>query len=402
MGGGGHGANLICSLFVLKPLLRFRSAIAYLRQDEEGVGLVRPAVFKGGTKKLEARMKTVELGRSGIGVRNYCLGTMTWGTQTPEAEAHAQIDRAMDAGLDLMDTAEMYPVNPVRAETVGLTETIIGNWIAKSGQRDKWVIATKHTGRSDTVRKGKGIGPDTVRDTLEGSLRRLRTDYIDLYQFHWPNRAHYHFRRNWHFDPSEQPPAAETLDAFAATMEVLRELVKEGKIRAFGLSNETAWGTIRWLEAAAATGGPRVATIQNEYSLMCRHYDTDLAEVGYQEDVTLLAFSPLAVGLLTGKYADGAKPSGSRITFNDTLGGRARPNAFAAADAYVRMARAHGLDPVHMALAWCAARPFPTIPIFGATTGAQLDHILSGLDLSLTEEVEVALSKAHRDHPMPY
>ncbi len=347
-------------------------------------------------------MQQVELGRSGIKVQNYCLGTMTWGTQTSEAEAHAQIDAAMDAGLDFLDTAEMYPVNPVRAETVGLTETIIGNWIAKSGQRDKWVIATKHTGTSDAVRKGQGIGPDTVREVLEGNLRRLQTDYIDVYQFHWPNRAHYHFRRNWHFDPTEQPPGTETLDNFEATMDVLRELVKEGKIRAFGLSNETAWGTLRWLDAAAKTDGPRVATIQNEYSLMCRHYDTDMAEVGYQEDVTLLAFSPLAVGLLTGKYSGGATPEGSRITLAETLGGRARPQAFAAADAYVKIAREHGVDPVHMALAWCAERPFPTIPIFGATTAAQLDHILNGLDVKMNDALTAALSKAHRDHPMPY
>lgn len=347
-------------------------------------------------------MERVELGRSGIKVQNYCLGTMTWGTQTSEAGAHDQIDRAMAAGLDFMDTAEMYPVNPVRVETAGLTETIIGNWIAKSGQRDKWVIATKHSGKRSELRDGRGIGPDTVREVLEGSLRRLQTDYVDLYQFHWPNRAHYHFRRNWHFDPSEQPPATETLDNFAATMEVLAELVKEGKIRAFGLSNETAWGTMRWLDAAAATGGPRVATIQNEYSLMCRHYDLDMAEIGYHEDVTLLAFSPLAVGLLTGKYADGAKPEGSRITVSDTLGGRSRPSAFAAADAYVQVAREHGIDPVHMALAWCVERPYPNIPIFGATTSEQLDHIIAGKDLKLSDEVHAALSKAHRAHPMPF
>ncbi len=347
-------------------------------------------------------MKRVELGRSGIKVQNYCLGTMTWGTQTSEAGAHDQIDRAMAAGLDFIDTAEMYPVNPVRVETAGLTETFIGNWIAKSGQRDKWVIATKHSGKRSELRDGRGIGPDTVREVLEGSLRRLQTDYVDLYQFHWPNRAHYHFRRNWHFDPSEQPPANETLDNFAATMEVLAELVKEGKIRAFGLSNESAWGTMRWLDAAAATGGPRVETIQNEYSLMCRHYDLDLAEIGYHEDVTLLAFSPLATGLLTGKYANGAKPEGSRITVTETLGGRSGPSAFAAADAHVQIAREHGIDPVHMALAWCVERPYPSIPIFGASTSEQLDHIIAGRDLKLSDEVHAALSKAHRAHPMPF
>ncbi len=347
-------------------------------------------------------MKQVELGRSGIRVQNYCLGTMTWGTQTLEAEAHAQIDRALEAGLDFMDTAEMYPVNPVRVETAGNTETIIGNWIAKSGKRDKWVIATKHSGQRSELREGQGIGPDTVREVLEGSLRRLQTDYIDLYQFHWPNRAHYHFRRNWQFDPNDQPSTAETLDHIAGTMEVLGDLVKEGKLRAFGLSNETAWGTTRWIDAATATGGPRVATIQNEYSLMCRHYDTDLAEVGCREDVTLLAFSPLAAGFLTGKYANGAVPEGSRMSINAELGGRATPRAFTAAEAFVKVAQDFGLSPVHMALAFCVERPFPTIPVFGATTLDQLDHILAGVQVTLTDEVRDALSKAHRDHPIPY
>ena len=347
-------------------------------------------------------MERVTLGRTDITVQNYCLGTMTYGTQTDEAGAHEQLDRALDAGLDFLDTAEMYPVNPVRAETAGLTETIIGNWNAKSGKRDKWVIATKHSGKRSALRDGKGIGPDTVRETLEGSLRRLQTDYVDLYQFHWPNRAHYHFRRNWDFDPSTQDPSSETLDNMAATMEVLKDLVAEGKIRAFGLSNETAWGTTRWLDAAEQVAGPRVAAIQNEYSLMCRLYDSDLAEVGYHEDVTLLAFSPLAAGLLTGKYSGGKTPAGSRRTFGETLGGRASERAFRIADAYVDIARTHGVDPVHMSLAWTVERPFPTIPIFGATTTEQLDHIIAGKDLKLSPEIHDALSKAHRDHPMPF
>lgn len=347
-------------------------------------------------------MKKVELGRTGIEVMNYCLGTMTYGTQTSEAEAHTQLDTALDAGLDFLDTAEMYPVNPLKLETLGRTEEIIGNWIAKSGKRDKWVIATKHTGTREGLRNGRGIVPGTVREALEGSLRRLRTDCVDLYQFHWPNRPHYHFRGNWEFDPSAKAADAETADMMDATLEVLGALVKEGKIRAFGLSNETAWGAMKWLEAAQRTGGPRVASIQNEYSLMCRLYDTDLAEIGYQEDIALLAFSPLATGLLTGKYQGGAIPDGSRMTHVAELGGRRSPRAFEAVEAYLQVARDHGLDPVHMALAWTVTRPFPTIPIFGATTQAQLETIFAGLDVSLTDEVLAALSKAHRAHPMPY
>ena len=347
-------------------------------------------------------MKKVELGRTGIEVTNYCLGTMTWGTQTSEADAHEQIEMSLDAGINFMDTAEMYPVNPVKAETAGRTEEVIGNWIAKSGKRDRWVIATKHTGARSALRDGKPIGPDTVRDVLEGSLRRLQTDYVDLYQFHWPNRPHYHFRRNWDFDPTEDVAGTETADMMDATLEVLGDLVKEGKIRAFGLSNETAWGLMRWLEASERTGGPRLASTQNEYSLMCRHYDTDLGEIGHREDVALLAYSPLAAGLLTGKYQGGAVPEGSRMTFGTNIGGRAKPRAFEAVDAYLEVAGSHGLDPVHMALAWTVTRPFLTIPIFGATTRDQLETIIAGLNVSLTDEALSAISKAHRAHPMPY
>ena len=348
-------------------------------------------------------MQRTTLGRTGIEVSEYCLGTMTWGTQTPEPDAHAQIERAYEAGIDFMDTAEMYPVNPVRAETVGGTETIIGNWITRTGRRKDWIIATKHSGANGGfVRDGRGIHPDTVRDAVEGSLRRLQTDYIDLYQFHWPNRGSYHFRQNWDFDPSKQPPKAEIVDEMNGVMQVLKALVDEGKIRAFGLSNDSAWGTMRWLGAAAETGGPRVATIQNEYSLLCRHYDTDLGELSVHEDITLLAFSPLAAGFLTGKYQNGAVPAGSRMSINEGMGGRASARVFNAVAAYLEIASRHGIDPVHMALKWTRSRPFPTIPIFGATTLAQLEHILAGTDVALSEELLNEVSKAHRAHPLPY
>ena len=347
-------------------------------------------------------MNRTTLGRTGIEVSDYCLGTMTWGNQTPEAEAHSQIDAALDAGIDFMDTAEMYPVAPVRKETIGGTEEVIGNWLEKTGRRADVVIATKHTGTSEMVRDKRPIGADTVRDTLEGSLRRLKTDYVDVYQFHWPNRGSFMFRQNWDFDPRKQPSASEILDEFAAIMEVLAELVKEGKIRAFGLSNDSAWGTMQWLAAAERAGGPRVATMQNEYSLLCRLYDTDMAELAHHEDITLLAFSPLAAGFLTGKYQNGAIPEGSRMSINDTMGGRKSARVFEATQAYLDIATRHGLDPVHLSLAWCVQRPFPTIPIFGATTMPQLQRILRGLDLTLPEEVLDEVSKAHRAHPMPY
>lgn len=346
-------------------------------------------------------MTRMTLGRTDITVSDYCLGTMTFGSQTPEDVGHAQLDRALDAGIDFLDTAEMYPVAPVKKETIGDTETIIGNWFAKTGKRDKWVVATKHSGQGDMLRDGRPIGPDTIRETLDGSLRRLQTDWIDVYQFHWPNRAHYHFRRNWEFDPSATDPSAER-DTMDACLEVLADCVKEGKIRAFGLSNETAWGTMQWLAAAERTGGPRVATIQNEYSLLCRHYDTDMAEVGAAEDVTLLAFSPMGAGYLTGKYQGGEVPAGSRMERNASMGGRASERIGGAVAGYLRIAEDHGLDPVHLALAWTRTRPFPTIPIFGATTLEQLEIALAARDVKLTSDVLDEVARTHKAHPLPF
>ncbi|RVT85699.1 aldo/keto reductase [Rhodobacteraceae bacterium CCMM004] len=337
-----------------------------------------------------------------IAVSALCLGTMTWGSQNTEAEGHAQLDRALDAGCFFVDTAEMYPVNPVRAETVGRTEEIVGTWIARTGRRGDLTIATKCSGSNGGfVRDGRGIHADTVRAALEGSLKRLQTDVIDLYQFHWPNRGSYHFRKIWDYDPSEQD-TAEVLDNMAEVMEVLKSCVAEGKIRAFGLSNESAWGTLKWNAAADAIGGPRVATMQNEYSLLCRHYDSDLAETAVHEGMTLLAFSPLAAGLVTGKYQAGAVPEGSRMALNETLGGRRTDRAFIAVDAYHEVAQRHGHDPVQMALAWVRTRPFPAIPIFGATRPEHVERALGAADLTLSQEVLDDIGAAHRAHPMPY
>ncbi len=346
-------------------------------------------------------MKRTTLGRTGIPVSALCLGSMTWGSQNSETEAHGQIDIALDHGLDFLDTAEMYPVNPVRAETAGRTEEFIGTWIAKTGRRGDLVLATKVTGLGQILRPGQPVTPETLTQALEGSLRRLRTDYVDLYQLHWPNRGSYHFRQMWSFDPSQQDRAAE-IENMMAVMDRLKGLVDEGKIRAFGLSNESAWGTMQWLKAAEATGGPRIASIQNEYSLLCRNYDTDLAEVGLHEDVTLLAFSPLATGLLTGKYQDGACPEGSRMRLNDTLGGRVTERVFPAVAAYLDIARRHGLDSAQMAIAWCLTRPFPTVPIFGATSEAQLAAALGAEALTLDPAVLEEIDAAHRAHPFPF
>ncbi len=347
-------------------------------------------------------MRRTTLGRTGIDVSALCLGTMTWGSQNTRAEGHAQMDQALAAGCDFWDTAEAYPVNPMAAETVGDTETIIGDWFARTGRRDEVVLATKMSGANGGfVRDGRGIDGATIRDGLEGSLRRLRTDHIDLYQLHWPNRGSYHFRQVWDFDPSEQV-TSEVADNMAEVMTALADFVAAGKIRAFGLSNESAWGTMRWLAAAEAAGGPRVCAMQNEYSLLCRQYDTDLAETAHHEGIALLAFSPLAAGLLTGKYQDGAVPPGSRMALNETLGGRRTDRAFAAVGAYLDVAAKHGLDPVHMALAWTSTRPFPTIPIFGATSTVQLARALGAADVTLGGEVLADIAAVHRAHPMPF
>ncbi|MEM1065599.1 MAG: aldo/keto reductase [Pseudomonadota bacterium] len=347
-------------------------------------------------------MNRTTLGRTGIEVSTLCLGSMTWGSQNTEAEGHAQIDFALDHGCDFIDTAEMYPVSPVRAETVGVTESIIGTWNARTGRRSDLVIATKVTGLNGKfVREGRPVTASTLRDALEGSLMRLKTDYIDLYQLHWPNRGSFHFRQIWDFDPTGQDAVAE-IENMHGVMAALKDLVAEGKVRAWGLSNESAWGTMQWLAAAAESGGPRVASIQNEYSLLCRQFDSDLGEMATHETVSLLAFSPLATGLLTGKYRGGARPEGSRGTRPGGLGGRETPRVDDAVEAYADIAQEHELNLAQMSLAWCLTRPFPTIPIFGATSLDQLKIALDAADLRLGEEVLTAISAAHKAHPMPY
>ncbi|WP_371224015.1 aldo/keto reductase [Roseovarius sp. 2305UL8-3] len=348
-------------------------------------------------------MKTKELGRTGIQVSELCLGSMTWGTQNSAAEGHAQIDMALDHGINFIDTAEMYPVNPVSKETIGRTEEIIGQWCAANpARRNDVVLATKHSGEGlRYVRDGAPISSASIPRAIEGSLKRLQTDHIDLYQFHWPNRGSYMFRQNWSYDPSSQN-RAETLAHMEDALEALQREVDRGTIRAFGLSNESAWGTAQWLRVAEGRGLPRVASIQNEYSLLCRLYDTDLAELSVNEDVGLLAFSPLAVGFLTGKYQNGAVPEGSRMTLTKDLGGRNVPRTYEAVEAYLEIARKHGLDPAQMALAWCLTRPFMGSVIFGATTLQQLETVIGAADITLSDDVLREIDRAHKAHPMPY
>ncbi|RJE85711.1 aldo/keto reductase [Paracoccus onubensis] len=352
-------------------------------------------------------MKRVTLGGSDVEVSEICLGTMTFGNQTDEADAHAQLDRAAAIGMTFLDCAEMYPVNPVRAETVGKSEEILGRWLARPGNRNRVEIATKITGPNQNLRDGKPYDGAIIRQAIDNSLSRLQTDRIDLYQLHWPLRGTWAFRRNWDFDSTGRSKQ-QVLDHMADVLEAVTGAIGAGKLRAFGLSNETAWGLTRWCDMAERTGGPRVASIQNEYSLLYRLYDTDLAETANAEEVTLLAYSPLAAGLLSGKYQDGAMPEGSRAAVDRAhggpglLGGRKTERALEAVSAYHELAAEHGWDPVHLAVAWQLTRPFRNIPIIGATNLEQLEHGIAGFGKTPSEELRKAIDDLHRQHGLPY
>ncbi|MCP4387422.1 MAG: aldo/keto reductase [Gammaproteobacteria bacterium] len=342
------------------------------------------------------------LGRGDIEVSEICLGSMTWGTQNSEAEGHAQIDYALEHGVNFIDTAELYPSCPMSAETTGRTEEIIGSWITRSGKRDQIILASKVTGEgNDNIQNGIDISPEKIRISIEGSLRRLQTDYIDLYQLHWPNRGSYHFRQNWHFDPSSQD-TQQVLDHIHAVLAYLDELAVAGKIRNIGLSNDTCWGTSKFLQIAEANNFPRVVSLQNEYSLMYRTHDLDLAELSHHEQVGLLPYSPLACGMLTGKYENGARPSGSRLTINPDLFGRSGEAVWPVIDQYVAIARKHGIDPAQMAIAFCNQRPFVTSSIIGATSLEQLEVNLGAAELKLADEVLQDIHQVYHRHPIPY
>lgn len=345
-------------------------------------------------------MQMIPLGQTGLTVSELCLGTMTWGSQNTEREGHDQIALALERGVNFWDTAEMYPTNPVRAETIGDTERIIGTWFQRMGGRDRVVLASKVSGAGSMAREGAPISGATFRASLEAALARLQTDYIDLYQLHWPNRGSYHFRKHWTYAPKDN--RAETLAHMEEVLGEAAALIAEGKLRAVGLSNESVWGAGQWLRLAEAMGLPRMAAVQNEYSLLCRQFDTDWAEFAVMEEMPLLAFSPLAAGLLSGKYAGNVIPDGTRRTFTPDLGGRVTPRMFEAVAAYLGIAARHGLDPCQMAIAFCRTRPFPCIPIVGASSLDQLAVNLGAAGMVLSPEVLAEIAEAHRAFPMPY
>jgi len=332
-------------------------------------------------------MKMKKLGRTDAMVSEICLGTMTWGLQNTESDGHAQMDYALEQGINFFDTAEMYAV-PASASTYGKTEEIIGTWFKKTGNRDKVILASKVAGGGRPwVRGGKGIDGPSVREAVDASLRRLQTDVIDLYQIHWPNRGHYHWEGSWTYDPFRQDRDT-VLPSMLEVHAEMGKLVREGKIRWFGLSNETAWGTMQYLKLSTELGLPRVQTIQNEYNLLRRYYDLDLAELAFHEDVGLLAYSPLAAGAISGKYLGGIIPPGSRGSVSNPPGNyRSNELTEPAIRAYIELAKQHGLDINQMAIAFCLTKPFMTSVIIGATTMNQLKTDIAAASLTLTPAV---------------
>ena len=343
-------------------------------------------------------MERRPLGPTGIQVSAICLGTMTFGEQNDEAEGHAQLDRALERGVNFIDTAEMYPVPP-RAATQGRTEAIIGTWLARRRCREQVVLATKVAGPADWLghlRGGPRLARRQMEQALAQSLKRLRTDYVDLYQVHWPARSTNYFGQlgyTW-VEDEEATPIEETLT-------VLDGFVRDGRVRAIGVSNETPWGLAKYLRLAREAGLARVVSIQNPYNLLNRSFEVGLAEFSHREGVGLLAYSPLAFGVLTGKYLGGRCPEGARLTLFERFDRYSNPQAVCAAEAYCRLARAAGLSPAQMALAWVNSRPFVTANIVGATTLAQLDEDLDSAELRLAPEVVEAIEAIHRQQPNP-
>ncbi|MGD8275419.1 MAG: NADP(H)-dependent aldo-keto reductase [Thiohalocapsa sp.] len=339
------------------------------------------------------------LGRTDLSVSTLCLGTMTFGEQNTATDAAAQLNRAVAAGVNFIDTAEMYPVPPT-AETMGRTEAYVGRWLAERGGRDKLIIATKVAGPGDWLPYIRGgtnrLDRPNIEQALEDSLRRLGTDYIDLYQLHWPDR-----QTNFFGKLGYEHPAQDTSVPLLETLQVLGDLVQAGKVRHVGISNETPWGTMRFLELADRYGLPRMVSIQNPYSLLNRTFEIGLAEVAIREQCGLLAYSPLAFGALSGKYLDGQRPPKGRLTLFSRFTRYSNDQAVAATAEYVAVARKHGLDPAQMALAFVTSRPFVTSNIIGATTLEQLEQNLASADLELSDEVLADIEAVHTRQPNP-
>jgi len=356
-------------------------------------------------------MEQRALGQTGMLVSKLCLGTMTWGKQNTEAEGHSQIEMALDHGVNFLDTAEMYAVPPTK-ETYGTTETIIGNWLEKTGRRSDIILATKIAGprpaidyvRPHLQRNNKcDMDYQSIIEACDASLQRLKTDYIDLYQLHWPSRPVNMFsvlrypsdRGQADMEAGDSVPLDESLSAMA-------DLVKAGKIRAVGFSNDTPWGVMKALALAETKGLPRVASVQNPYSLLNRSFEIGLSEIAIREQVGLLAYSPLGGGMLSGKYSNGARPEGARFTlFGNTFDRFLTAPGQKATQRYVDIAHKHGLDPAQMANTFVNMQPFLTSNIIGATSPEQLKTALDTHDMVLSDEILAEIDTVEAEYTIP-
>lgn len=328
-------------------------------------------------------MQYSKLPHSSLEVSKLCLGTMTFGEQNSQKDADQQLDCAIDNGINFIDTAEMYPVPPIAA-TQGKTEEFIGNWLEKSGKREKVVLATKVAGPRNVphIRENMALDHRNIHQAIDASLERLKTDYIDLYQIHWPQReANYFGKLNY------QVPEKDGDIPIIETLEVLNDLVRAGKVREIGVSNETPWGLMTYLRLAEKHDLPRTVTIQNPYNLLNRSFEVGLSEICHHEGVSLLAYSPMAFGILSGKYLNNARPTGARCTLYERFKRYFTPQGIKATEAYVQLAQDYGLDPAQMALAFVNQQPFTGSTIIGATTMDQLKTNIQSKDIVLSEEI---------------
>ncbi len=339
------------------------------------------------------------LPHTNIEVSKICLGTMTWGNQNSEAEGHEQMDYALDQGINFFDTAELYPI-PAHPDRHSLTEKIIGSWFKKNGNRDQVVLASKIAGRADFTKfiRSTGFNRESIIEAVEGSLSRLQTDYIDLYQLHWPDRnTNYFGQRGYNHDHIDFWE-----DNIHQILETFRDLIREGKIRHFGVSNETPWGMMRYLEESKVhVSLPRCITIQNPYSLLNRLFEVGLSEISMREKAGLLAYSPLGFGVLSGKYLGNRKPEGARITLFPNYNRYSSETAVLATQKYYQLAQEHGLSLAQMALAYINSRPFVTSNIIGATTMKQLRENISSINVTLSEQVIEGIEAIHNEIPNP-
>ncbi|MEL6917910.1 MAG: aldo/keto reductase [Bacteroidota bacterium] len=344
-------------------------------------------------------MKYTLLPHTDLEVSKICLGTMTWGRQNTEIEGHEQMDYAFDQGVNFFDTAELYPV-PAKRELYAVTEEIIGNWFKNTGNRDKVVLASKIAGKAEFTKfiRTTGFSRESIVEAVEGSLKRLQTDYIDLYQLHWPERTTNYFgQRGYKHDITDH-----WKDNIHQVLETLRDLIKEGKIKHVGLSNETPWGTMRFLEESKVHASlPRMITIQNPYSLLNRTFEVGLSEICMRENIGLIPYSPMAFGVLSGKYLGGRNPENARVTLFPNYNRYSGENSMKATQKYYELAQANDLSLAQMSLAFVNTRPFVSSNIIGATTMKQLKENIDSIDVKLNDEVLKGMEAIHNNIPNP-